>query len=159
MFESRKGCSKAEKDALNRKRMFQNSFKTKKNAIYYPFVTKSVQKWGRTSHARKRAARTHISYTFQNGIRTHTHTCDRTSHVCVRARTFATQSLLYSITAVADQGSQAKPLCYWFPNSQAGVIISLASTDGLTVLATGQRQYTKLVLSTILQHFAYNEIQ
>ena len=27
------------------------------------------------------------------------------------------------------------------PNSQAGVIISPASTDGLTVLATGQKQY------------------
>ena len=31
------------------------------------------------------------------------------------------------------------------PNSQAGVIISPAQTDGLTVLATGQRQYAKLV--------------
>ena len=58
---------------------------------------------------------------------------------------FVTEEILYSITAVSNQGSQAKPLCYWFPNSQAGVIISPASTDGLTVLATCYRQYAKLV--------------
>ena len=52
-----------------------------------------MKKYGRTSHAQKRAARTHIPHTFQNGFRTHTHTCDRTSHVCVRARTFATHTL------------------------------------------------------------------
>ena len=37
------------------------------------------------------------------------------------------------------------PILLCVPNSQAGVIISPASTDGLTVLATGQRQYAKLV--------------
>ena len=52
-----------------------------------------VQKCDRTLHTKKRAARTHIPHTFQNGFRTHMHTCDRTSHMCVRARTFATHSL------------------------------------------------------------------
>ena len=93
MFESRKGCSRAEKDVLNRKGCSRIVLRPKK-AICYPFVTKSVQKWGRTSHARKQAARTHISHTFQNGFRTHTHTCDRTSHVCVCARTFATHTYM-----------------------------------------------------------------
>ena len=27
---------------------------------------------------------------------------------------FVTEEILYSITAVSDQGSYAKPLCYWF---------------------------------------------
>ena len=35
----------------------------------------------------KRAARTHIPHTFQNGFRTQMETCDRTSHVCMRAHT------------------------------------------------------------------------
>ena len=35
------------------------------------FVLKSVEKCGRTSHAQKRAARTHIAHTFQNDFRTH----------------------------------------------------------------------------------------
>ena len=53
-----------------------------------------MQKCDRTSHVQKRAARAHIPHTFQNGFRTHTH--DRTLHVCVRARTFATHTLLKS---------------------------------------------------------------
>ena len=61
--------------------------------IFWQFVPKSVQKCDRTSHTQKRSARTHISHTFQNGFRTHTHTCDSTSHVFVFARTFATHTL------------------------------------------------------------------
>jgi hypothetical protein len=64
---------------------FCTLFETK-SSIFWQFVPKSVQKCDRTSHAQKRSARTHISHTFQNGFRTHTHTCDRTSHMCVRAR-------------------------------------------------------------------------
>ena len=65
--------------------------------FFVRFVPKSVQKCDRTSHAWKRAARTHISHTFQNGFCTHTHTCDRTSHVCVCARTFATLTLHFRL--------------------------------------------------------------
>ena len=71
------------------------------------FVLKSVEKCGRTSHAQKRAARTHIAHTFQNDFRTHTHTCDRTSHVCVRARTFATHALQNHCT----RSQQNAPFC------------------------------------------------
>ena len=38
-------------------------------------------------------ARTHIAHIFEKSFRTHTHTCDRTSHTCVRACTFATHTL------------------------------------------------------------------
>ena len=65
------------------------------------FVPKSVQKCGRTSHVKKRAARKHIPHTFQDGFRTHT--CDRTSHVCLRARTFATHTLLFSLPSINFQ--------------------------------------------------------
>ena len=80
MIQNRKRCSKV----------------VLKRSISGNFVLKSVQKCAkcdRTSHVQKRAARTHIPHTFQNGFRTHTHTCNRTSHVCVRARTFATYTL------------------------------------------------------------------
>ena len=80
MIQNRKRCSKV----------------VLKRSISGNFVLKSVQKCAkcdRTSHVQKRAARTHIPHTFQNGFRTHTHTCNRTSHVCVRARTFATHAL------------------------------------------------------------------
>ena len=43
-----------------------------KIAISGHFASKSVQKCDHTSHAQKRATRTHISHTFQNGFRTHT---------------------------------------------------------------------------------------
>ena len=62
-----------------------------KNIFFWPFWCKKCAKV--SSHTRKRAARTHIAHTFQKGFRTHTHTCDRTSHVCVCARTFATHAL------------------------------------------------------------------
>ena len=84
MIQNRKGCSKAGKYVLKR-------------SISCIFVPKSVQKCDRTSHALKRAARTHIPHTFQNGFCTHTHTCDCTSHTCVRARTFATHTLTIAI--------------------------------------------------------------
>ena len=42
----------------------------------------------------KRPARTHFAHLFERSFRTHTHTCDCTSHVCVRARTFATHTLI-----------------------------------------------------------------
>ena len=80
MIQNRKGRSKAGKDV-------------QKCSIFWQFCSKSVQKCDRTSHAQKSAARTHIPHTFQNGFRTHTHKCDHTSHVCVRARTFATYTL------------------------------------------------------------------
>ena len=82
MIQNRKRCSKV----------------VLKRSISGNFVLKSVQKCAkcdRTSHVQKRAARTHIPHTFQNGFRTHTHTCDHTSHVCVRARTFATHTLVF----------------------------------------------------------------
>ena len=69
-------------------------------AILSQKVCKSVQKCNRTSHAQKRAARTHIPHTFQNGFCTHVHMCDRTSHACVCARTFATHTLLFTITCI-----------------------------------------------------------
>ena len=81
VIQNRKGHSKAGKDVV---------------AFSDNFVPKSVQKCGRTSHAQKMAARTHIPHTFQNGFCTHTHTCDRTSHVRVRACTFVTHSLIKS---------------------------------------------------------------
>ena len=84
------GCSKTEYDDPKQERVFQSRKECSKTGN---FVPKSVQKCNRTSHAQKRAARTHIPHTFQNGFRTHTHTYDRTSHVCVRARTFATHTL------------------------------------------------------------------
>ena len=90
-FQSKKGCSKMGQDIL-----VLEQFLRQKIAFSGNFVPKSVQKCDRTSHTQKRAARTHIPHTFQNGFRTHTHTCDRTSHVCVRARTFATHTLLNS---------------------------------------------------------------
>ena len=61
-------------------------------AIFGHFSSEKCAKSDRTSHAQKRAARTHIPHTFQNGFCTHMHTCDHTSHVCVRARTFATHT-------------------------------------------------------------------
>ena len=39
-------------------------------------------------------ARTHIAHIFEKSFHTHRHTCDRTSHTCVCARTFATHALL-----------------------------------------------------------------
>ena len=58
-----------------------------KIALSGRLVPKSVQKCDRTSHAQKRAARTHISYTFQNGFRTHTHTCAHLQFEVVALRT------------------------------------------------------------------------
>ena len=66
--------------------MFQNRFSDN-------FMFQQCEKYGCTSHAQKQAARTHIPHSFQNGFRTHTHRCDRTLHVCVRGRTFATHTL------------------------------------------------------------------
>ena len=44
----------------------------------------------------------------------------------------------YTVSRQAsDQGSYAKPHATGVPNSKAGIIISPASTDGLTVLPTG----------------------
>ena len=74
------------------------TFFESKSSIFFQFCVQSVQKCDRTSHTQKRSARTHISHTFQNGFRTHTHTCDRTSHVCVRARTFATHTLVLTLS-------------------------------------------------------------
>ena len=73
------------------------------------FVPKSVQKCDRTSHARKRAARTHISHTFQNGFCTHT--CDRTSHVCVCARTHAMSGCTYACACEIHSGKCAGCVC------------------------------------------------
>ena len=49
----------------------------------------------------------------------------------------------YTVSPI--KGVRPSPYATGVPNSQAGVIISPASTDGLTVLATGQRQYAILV--------------
>jgi hypothetical protein len=43
----------------------------------------------------KMPARTHIAHMFRKSFRTHTHMCDRTSHLCVRAHTFATHTLMF----------------------------------------------------------------
>ena len=45
----------------------------------------------------KMPARTHIAHMSKKSFRTHTHTCNRTSHVCVRARTFATHALIINL--------------------------------------------------------------
>ena len=45
-------------------------------------------------------ARTHFAHMFQKSF--HTHTCDRTSHVCVRARTFATHTLVHNIKKIKN---------------------------------------------------------
>ena len=55
-----------------------------------------MQKCNRTSYAKKRAAGTHITCTFQNTFCTHAHMCDHKLHVCMPARTFATHPLTYS---------------------------------------------------------------
>ena len=57
------------------------------------FATKSVLKCDRTSHGRKRAARTHIARTFQNAFRTHIAHVRVCAHVCVCESNFATHSL------------------------------------------------------------------
>ena len=54
---------------------------------------KSVLKCDRTSHARKRAARTHIAHTFQNAFRTHIAHVRVCAHVCVCEFLFATHRL------------------------------------------------------------------
>ena len=41
--------------------------------------------------------RTHIAHIFEKSFCMHTHTCNRKSHTCVRARTFATHALLFGI--------------------------------------------------------------
>ena len=60
------------------------------------FATKSVLKCGRTSHGRKRAARTHIARTLQNAFRTHIAHVRVCAHVCVCEFYFATHSLVFS---------------------------------------------------------------
>ena len=57
---------------------------------------------------------------------------------------FLTQEIQHHNGLRSRELGQA-PILLCGPNSQAGVIISPAQTDGLTVLATGQRQYAKLV--------------
>ena len=57
---------------------------------------------------------------------------------------FLTEEIQYHDGLRSRELGQA-PILLCAPNSQAGVIISPAQTDGLTVLATGQRQYAKLV--------------
>ena len=52
---------------------------------------------------RKDFARTYIPHTFQKGFRTHTHTCDRTSDVCMCARAFTTHTLLIRIPTTGYQ--------------------------------------------------------
>jgi hypothetical protein len=66
-----------------------------------------VQKCGRTSHVKKRAARTHIPHTFQNGFRTHTHTCDRIDFksMCVICVRDSTQVLKASLCLLDGQVS------------------------------------------------------
>ena len=59
----------------------------------------------RSHIARPNKGRTHIPHTFQNGFRTHTHTCDRTSHVCVRARTFATHTLVSRNVSITGESN------------------------------------------------------
>ena len=51
-------------------------------------------------------ARTHIAHMFKKSFRTHTHTCDRTSHTCVRARTFATHGLHLAVLTWSSLISQ-----------------------------------------------------
>ena len=53
-------------------------------------------------------ARTHIAHMFKKSFRTHTHTCDRTSHTCVRARTFATHGLPVSTSLCSAVSSCCK---------------------------------------------------
>ena len=99
MFYSKKGCSKARKDVLKQERMFWNGighseivfFKTT-SSIFCLFCSKKCAKvqW---HIACLKMSRTHIPHTFQNGFCTHTH--DRTLHVCVHARTFATHTLIF----------------------------------------------------------------
>ena len=57
---------------------------------------------------------------------------------------FLTEEIQYHDGLRSRELGQA-PILLCAPNSSAGVIISPAQTDGLTVLATGQRQYAKLV--------------
>ena len=56
------------------------------------FATKSVLKCDRTSHGRKRAARTHNAHTLQNAFRTHIAHVRVCAHVCVCEFKFATHS-------------------------------------------------------------------
>jgi hypothetical protein len=73
-------------------------FKITKKRNFGPFMasfaTKSVLKCNRTSHGRKRAARTHIAHTFQSAFRTHVAHVRVCAHVCVCELNFATHSLI-----------------------------------------------------------------
>ena len=55
---------------------------------------------------------------------------------------FSTCAFLACLFATKEsKGVRPSPYATGVPNSQAGVIISPTQTDGLTILATGQRQY------------------
>ena len=54
-------------------------------AIFGHFSSKKCAKSDRTSHAQKRAARTHIPHTFQNGFRTHTRATAHRTCACAHA--------------------------------------------------------------------------
>ena len=66
----------------------------------------------------------------------------------------------YTVSQQAsDQGSYATSHATGFPNSQAGIIISPASTDGLTVLAQDRDSMPNWYTINHPTTLQYNEIQ
>ena len=115
-----------------------------------------MQKCDRTSHEQKQAKRTQIPHTFQNGFRTHT--CDRTSQVCVRARTFATHTYLDYVTNYKlNRGMQYCKLCTYsvkdFTFERSNILVI-----SLTQYQSFKQRLKYWLLFTVLERFFCSSI-